>query len=75
MARPGRAGYRASAMDEPAERPGRDIKPEDEDAYRLADAWLSEPVILGTGFAIFLLCIVIFEWSSILDAIVALFPK
>jgi hypothetical protein len=54
---------------------GRDVKPEGEEAYRLAESWLSEPAIIATGLCIFVACVVLLEAPALYDAIVALFPK
>ncbi len=52
-----------------------DKQPDDENAYRFSEKMMSEPMILITAGLIFLFCVVVFEWQTILDFVVDLFSN
>ena len=61
-------------MTETEAKPSPELKPEGEEAHALAQKMTSEPMIVVIALAIFLFCVVVFEWKTILDGIVTLFP-
>jgi hypothetical protein len=59
----------------PPPSPGREVKPEGEEAHALAERWLTEPMILVSALSLILVWVVLMQAPAIWDAIVALFSR